>query len=82
MPSHCKAMHLPGIKRQKGHTPHSSDSSCGVRNEKALVYEAIINSIWIILHRIETKFTASDVLEVDSGKRFFCCCSLVQGQRS
>lgn len=72
MPPHCKAMHLPGINRQNVHTSHSSNSSCGVRKQKALVYEAIISSIWIGLHRIETKFTASDVLEVDSRKTFFC----------
>lgn len=71
MPPHCKAMHLPGINRQKVHTSHSSNSSCGVRHQKVLVYEAIISSICIILHRIETKFTASDVLEVDYRKRIF-----------
>lgn len=53
----------------KAHTSHSNNSSCGVRYQKALVYKAIVKYIFIILHGIETKFTASDVCEVDTRKR-------------
>lgn len=79
--THCQAMHLPGINRQKGHTPHSNNSSCGVRNQKALVYKAIIKSILIILHEIETKFTASDVWEVDTRNRYLFVC-LLRGKQN